>query len=106
MVRWLMFIVCLGLFVSRSLAEELTPLMQAHAHNDYHHKRPLLEALDHGFCSVEVDIFLVGGSLLVGHDRGELKPGKTLQSLTLTLCVSVFGKTVAAFTVAVPASLF
>jgi hypothetical protein len=28
-------------------------LTRAHAHNDYHHPRPLLDALDHGFCSVE-----------------------------------------------------
>ena len=25
------------------------PLGQAHAHNDYYHKRPLLDALSHGF---------------------------------------------------------
>jgi len=59
------------------------PLKQAHAHNDYHHKRPLLDALDHGFCGVEADIFLVEGKLLIGHDRGELKPERTLQSLYL-----------------------
>jgi len=41
----------------------LRPLPQAHSHNDYEQKRPLLEALDHGFCSVEADVFLVEGSL-------------------------------------------
>lgn len=58
-------------------------LEAAHAHNDYRHDRPLLDALDHGFCSVEADIFLVDGRLLVGHERGELKPARTLQSLYL-----------------------
>jgi hypothetical protein len=59
------------------------PLAKAHAHNDYHHTRPLLDALDHAFCSIEADVFLVDGALLVGHDRDELKPHRTLQSLYL-----------------------
>lgn len=59
------------------------PLTRAHAHNDYHHPRPLLDALDHGFCSVEADIFLVDGQLLVGHTTLELKPQRTLQALYL-----------------------
>lgn len=61
----------------------LMPLPRAHAHNDYRHARPLLDALDHGFRSVEADIFLVEGELRVGHDRHELKAGRTLQSLYL-----------------------
>jgi glycerophosphoryl diester phosphodiesterase len=43
----------------------------------------LLDALDHGFSSVEADVFLVDGSLLVGHARAELKHDKTLESLYL-----------------------
>jgi hypothetical protein len=58
-------------------------LPHAHAHNDYRHARPLFDALGHGFCSVEADIFLVDGRLLVGHDRRELQPDRTLQSLYL-----------------------
>ena len=60
-----------------------TPLVQAHAHNDYEHKRPLLDALDQGFCSVEADVHLVDGSLLVAHARSQVKPGRTLQALYL-----------------------
>lgn len=59
------------------------PLVQAHSHNDYLHKRPLLDALDHGFCSVEADIHLVDGQLLVAHDRDKTRPDRTLQSLYL-----------------------
>ena len=59
------------------------PLPKAHAHNDYEHERPLLDALDHGFCSVEADIFLVEGELLVGHDKWALKKGRTLKELYL-----------------------
>lgn len=59
------------------------PMLRAHAHNDYEHDRPLLDALDHGFCSVEADIHLVDGELLVAHDRDQVKPGRTLQALYL-----------------------
>jgi hypothetical protein len=61
----------------------VTPLRNAHAHNDYAHKRPLFDALDQGFGSVEADVFLVDGVLLVGHERAELKPERTLQKLYL-----------------------
>lgn len=59
------------------------PLPHAHAHNDYEHKRPLLDALDHGFCGVEADIYLVDGQLLVAHDRDKVSPARTLQKLYL-----------------------
>ncbi|MFF3486542.1 phosphatidylinositol-specific phospholipase C/glycerophosphodiester phosphodiesterase family protein [Streptomyces sp. NPDC002701] len=59
------------------------PLWRAHAHNDYLHPRPLLDALDHRFGSVEADIFLVDGQLLVAHDPVELDPARTLESLYL-----------------------
>ncbi|MEG3628123.1 phosphatidylinositol-specific phospholipase C/glycerophosphodiester phosphodiesterase family protein [Streptomyces poriticola] len=59
------------------------PLWRAHAHNDYEHPRPLLDALDHRFGSVEADIFLVGDQLLVAHDPEDLDPSRTLESLYL-----------------------
>ncbi|MGV9252008.1 phosphatidylinositol-specific phospholipase C/glycerophosphodiester phosphodiesterase family protein [Streptomyces sp. NPDC003697] len=59
------------------------PLWHAHAHNDYEHPRPLLDALDHRFGSVEADIYLVGDQLLVAHDPVDLDPGRTLESLYL-----------------------
>jgi len=59
------------------------PLVRAHAHNDYYHKRPLLDALASGFCSVEADVFLKDDTLLVGHSRFELKKERTLESLYL-----------------------
>jgi len=64
-------------------ADEVIPRPRAHAHNDYYHKRPLLDALSHGFCNVEADIYLVDGKLLVAHSRFELKPEKTLEKLYL-----------------------
>ncbi|WP_405919056.1 phosphatidylinositol-specific phospholipase C/glycerophosphodiester phosphodiesterase family protein [Streptomyces longwoodensis] len=59
------------------------PLWRAHAHNDYEHPRPLLDALDHRFGSVEADIFLVGDQLLIAHDATQLDPARTLESLYL-----------------------
>lgn len=45
-----------------------TPLPRAHAHNDYEHPRPLLDALEQGFTSIEVDVFPVDGELYVAHN--------------------------------------
>jgi Glycerophosphoryl diester phosphodiesterase family len=69
----------------RSAAEGkgVKPLPQAHAHNDYLHERPLLDALEHGFTSVEADIFLVQEKLLVAHDLTGLRTSRTLTALYL-----------------------
>jgi hypothetical protein len=63
--------------------EPVVPLLRAHAHNDYEHERPLLDALDHGFTSVEADVWLVDGELLVAHDLVDVDPQRTLRSLYL-----------------------
>lgn len=63
--------------------EQPTPLARAHAHNDYEHERPLLDALDRGFTSVEADIWLVDDQLLVAHDLVDVRPDRTLESLYL-----------------------
>jgi hypothetical protein len=62
---------------------EPVPLVHAHAHNDYEHKRPLFDALERGFCSVEADVHLVDGRLLVAHERFKVKPERTLEALYL-----------------------
>ncbi len=76
---------CLTLIAAYSTVPgaEPVPLIHAHAHNDYVHKRPLFNALDDGFCSVEADIYLVDGQLLVAHERSQVKPERTLQALYL-----------------------
>lgn len=65
------------------IAARPIPLLRTHAHNDYEHTRPLYDALDHGFCSLEADVHLVNGQLLVAHDRAHVAPNRTLQSLYL-----------------------
>lgn len=59
------------------------PLPQAHSHNDYEHDRPLLDALERGFCNVEADVYLVDGKLLVAHNWIDLRPQRTLEALYL-----------------------
>lgn len=69
-----------GLVVSPATAAPSHPrpphavqaLERAHAHNDYEHDRPLLDALDHGFTSAEADVWLVDGQLYIGHDGPDL----------------------------------
>lgn len=62
-------------------AADLRP--EGHAHNDYEHAQPLVEALAAGFTSVEADIWLDAGQLRIGHSYAALRPGRTLQSLYL-----------------------
>lgn len=62
-------------------AGRVTPL--AHSHNDYEQPRPLLDALALGFDSVEADVWLVDGRLLVAHEVGQVQPGRTLEALYL-----------------------
>ena len=59
------------------------PLLNAHAHNDYEHTRPLLDALGCGFTSVEADVFLVEGQLLVAHNVLQVSNARTLEKLYL-----------------------
>ncbi|MGC9468471.1 MAG: phosphatidylinositol-specific phospholipase C/glycerophosphodiester phosphodiesterase family protein [Anaerolineae bacterium] len=75
--------VLLGACRASAPPEGTGALRRAHAHNDYEHTRPLYDALDHGFTSVEADVHLVGGQLLVAHDPEDVEEDKTLQALYL-----------------------
>src|SRR6267378_1092181 len=59
------------------------PFSHAHAHNDYEHDHPLFDALRYGFTSVEADIYLIDGKLLVSHTRPIFK-ARTLDQLYLS----------------------
>ncbi len=85
MLKTIAHIVCVAFLVGCHAApRDPTPLLlNVHAHNDYEHARPLYEALDNGFCSVEADIVLTDGELLVAHDRKHVAAGRTLTSLYL-----------------------
>ncbi|MCB0608341.1 MAG: phosphatidylinositol-specific phospholipase C/glycerophosphodiester phosphodiesterase family protein [Lewinella sp.] len=65
-------------------SQSVTPLPNAHAHNDYKHKHPLHDALGQGFTSVEADVFLMGGDLIVAHHRPLFKrKSQSLETLYL-----------------------
>ena len=67
-----------------SAAQNMEPISNAHAHNDYKHERPLLDALQYGFTSVEADVFLIRDTFFVYHNL-PLKPDptRTLEHLYL-----------------------
>jgi hypothetical protein len=80
MIRSLVFFLALAAGCAKA---EIVPLINAHAHNDYEHTHPLFDALSHGFCSVEADIHLVDGKLLVAHNLRDTRPEKTLEAMYL-----------------------
>lgn len=56
--------------------------IHAHAHNDYEHPRPLLDALAERFYSVEADVYFDGGRFRVAHGGWDAEKG-TLKDLYL-----------------------
>lgn len=59
------------------------PARRVHGHNDYLQPRPLLEALELGLGSAEADVYLQDGTLLVGHERWQLRASRSLRTLYL-----------------------
>lgn len=57
--------------------------MRGHAHNDYTHARPLFQALENGYTSIEIDVFLHKGKLIVSHIPVGLDLKKTIEQLYL-----------------------
>lgn len=74
-----MLLLLLSLLSADEKPVPVVPLRHAHAHNDYLHTRPLLNALDHGFCSFEADVFLVDGTLRLGHYGPDRCADRTLE---------------------------
>lgn len=61
-----------------------TPIPLGHSHNDYLQKRPLWDALQNGFSSIEIDIYTApDSSLRVSHLPFSLKAKPTLDELYL-----------------------
>lgn len=71
------------LFDAKASYAQSVPLLRAHAHNDYEQERPLFEALERGFSSIEADIFLIEGELLVAHDLEDVNPERSLRGMYL-----------------------
>jgi hypothetical protein len=60
---------CLQLVALRGFSQTAIPHLKAHAHNDYEHTYPLFDALQNRFNSVEADVHLKDGLLLVAHNK-------------------------------------
>jgi len=60
-----------------------SPVKMAHSHNDYLNDKPLLNALENSFKSIEVDVFLLRSELYVGHNWLQLRKNKTIEKLYL-----------------------
>lgn len=58
-------------------------LLNGHSHNDYTRDQPLYDALKYGFTSIEVDVFLNEGKMVVTHDDTLLNEKPTIQQLYL-----------------------
>jgi hypothetical protein len=69
--------------VSRSDSCRASSLIPAYAHNDYRNRRPLLDALEAGYRGVEADVIRDGKSLVVAHDRRDVRRTRTLSRLYL-----------------------
>lgn len=95
-MKKVLFLVFAGSFylVENKLAAQNTryTTAQLHAHNDYEKAVPFWNAYHHGLGSIEADIFLENGTLLVAHERKQLHPGTTLEKLYLAPLDSLLKK--------------
>ena len=77
-------IICLSLFSIQSFSQVKNyTVANAHAHNDYMHPVPFYTAYNAGFGSIEADVFLVNGVLLVAHSKNAIQAKNTLEHLYL-----------------------
>ena len=69
----LLSLVCLLMTLHLS-AQQI--LESGHSHNDYTHEHPLTDALSYGYKSIEIDVWLHKGKLIVDHNGIGLDSGK------------------------------
>lgn len=69
---------CIG---SGLAAQTYTANNNAHSHNDYLQDQPFHEAYSNHFGSMEIDVFLVDGKLLVAHTPREITQERTIETL-------------------------
>lgn len=63
-----------------------------HSHNDYARCVPFYQAYAQHAASIEVDLFLHDGQLLVGHDEEELSAGLSFEKLYVEPLVGLFAR--------------
>ncbi|KAI0319381.1 hypothetical protein OF83DRAFT_1170269 [Amylostereum chailletii] len=70
------------------LTQNIVP-KQIHSHNDYWREVPVLTAISLGVSSVEADVWLVNGTLFVGHELAALTPNRTFDNLYIQPILSL-----------------
>lgn len=73
-------------------AEGIYPTALIHSHNDYRREVPFYQAYSQKVYSIEADVFLKDGKLLVGHDVEELDETMTLESLYVNPVITLFDR--------------
>jgi glycerophosphoryl diester phosphodiesterase len=71
---------------------ETSAQVKIHAHNDYEKPLPLYNALSSQVYSIEADVFLRNGDLLVAHSSDQLPNAKSLSELYILPLVTIFKK--------------
>ncbi|WP_447642779.1 MULTISPECIES: hypothetical protein [Chitinophagaceae] len=64
-------------------AQNAYTVENAHSHNDYKQAHPFVTAYNAAFGSIEADVYLVNGALLVAHSEDELGIDRTLEKMYL-----------------------
>jgi alkaline phosphatase len=84
MIRNSFFSLALLTISSLGMAQErlYTP-RNAHAHNDYEHPIPFLTAYYRNFGSIEADVYVRNGQLLVAHEEKNIVADRSLEALYL-----------------------
>jgi len=72
--------------------KERYSVANTHSHNDYEQSIPFWLAWQAGFGSIEADIWLQEGRVLIGHNREEIKAGRTLEEYYIKPLLSCLEK--------------
>ena len=72
--------------------KERYSVANTHSHNDYEQAIPFWLAWQAGFGSIEADIWLQEGRVLIGHSREEIKAGRTLEEYYIKPLLSCLQK--------------
>lgn len=82
------FLLCLAVLLPFSLAAQQPVIL--HSHNDYDRTVPFWEAYSQHCRSIEADVFLQDGEILVAHNRKDLNTDRSLKALYVEPIVRTF----------------
>lgn len=91
-MKYIALAACLTLSLSAFGQQAKRTANIGHSHNDYNQKFPFYEAYYAGLGSVEADVFLKNGKLLVAHNEADTDPSRDLVTLYLEPIAKAFKK--------------